>query len=376
MARFLHGLSTGGDWQRLCRDALAALGPVPASAGLGFVYLTADLASQAQDILAWLRAHTPIPHWVGSLGAGVIGAGRECYDAPAISLLTTHLDERDFRVIPTLERDPSAFLAATREWRHGCLASVALVHGDPRNGRLPQLILQLAQGLEGGFLIGGLSSATDQEPLQIADQVTSGGLSGVLLAGGVPLVTGLTQGCSLLGRRHLISEAQGNVLARLDGRQALEVLKEDVGPELAGRLERLGGYLFAALPIPGSDTGDYLVRNLIGIDPDGGMLAIGDRLQQGATLQFARRDLDSARQDLLRMLRDVKSRITGRPLGALYFSCLGRGRSLFGEDSAELRLVQQEFGDLPLAGFYANGEISHNRLYGYTGVLAVFTAPP
>jgi small ligand-binding sensory domain FIST len=331
------------------------------------------LAGEAQPILAYLRAHTPVHHWVGSVGNGIIGSGRESYDVPAISLLVTHLTEQSFCIIPTLKDEPSTFLAATRDWRQATLGSVAVVHADPRNARTPTLIAQLSQGLEGGFLVGGLSSGDDQGLLQIADEVTSGGLSGVLFSGGVPLVAGLTQGCSLLGSRHEITATEGNILVRLDGRPALDVLKEDIGPELARNLPRLGGYLFAALPIVGSDTGDYLVRNLLGIDPDSGMLAIGDQLQEGTFLQFARRDLDTAIQDLVRMLRDVKSRLAGPPLGALYFSCLGRGRNLFGEDSAELQRLRAELGDLPLAGFYANGEISHNRLYGYTGVLIVFT---
>ena len=92
----------------------------------------------------------------------------------------------------------------------------------------------------------------------------------------------------------------------------------------------------------------------------------------GQPVQFARRDGKTARDDLIRMLQDVKRRAGPSPRGALYHSCLGRGRQLFGEDSAELRIVREVLGDLPLVGFYANGEISHNRLYGYTGVLTVF----
>jgi len=375
MHLFLHSHTTGTDWQILCRDAVAALGPIPSAAGLGFVYLSAPLAAQAPSILAYLRAHTPVRHWVGSLGSGIIGSGRESYDVPAISLLVTHLAEQSFRIIPTVSSEPGNFLAATHDWRQATLGSVAVVHGDPRNARLPDLITELSQGLEGGFLVGGLSSGNDQDLLQIADEVTSGGLSGVLFSSRVPLITGLTQGCSLLGCRHEITTVEGNILVRLDGRSALDVLKEDIGPERARNLSRLGGYVFIALPIVGSDTGDYLVRNLLGIDPDSGMLAIGDRPREGTFLQFAQRDPDTAIQDLVRMLRDVKSRISGRPLGALYFSCLGRGRNLFGGHSAELQRVRDELGDLPLAGFYANGEISHNRLYGYTGVLTVFTEP-
>jgi small ligand-binding sensory domain FIST len=251
------------------------------------------------------------------------------------------------------------------------MASVAVVHGDPAGTELPGLLERFSRGLDGGFLVGGIASA-ESLPVQIADRAVGGGLSGVLMSGSVAITTGLSQGCSLIGDKHSVTACQRNVIETIDGRPALEVFKEDIGEVLARDLSRIGGYIFAALPITGSDTGDYLVRNLIGIDPDQGLLAIGDFVEPGTPIQFARRDADSAREDLLRMIEGVKRRLPGPPRGALYHTCLGRGRHLFGEDSAELRLVQQHLGDIPLAGFYANGEISHNRLYGYTGVLTVF----
>ena len=100
--------------------------------------------------------------------------------------------------------------------------------------------------------------------------------------------------------------------------------------------------------------------------------AIGELLETGQPLMFCRRDPDAARQDLNRMLRDLKARCAGPPKGALYVSCLARGPNMFGPDSAELKAVQREIGDVPLVGFFGNGEISHDRLYTYTGVLTLF----
>ena len=87
---------------------------------------------------------------------------------------------------------------------------------------------------------------------------------------------------------------------------------------------------------------------------------------------FCRRDGTSAIDDMQRMLAGIKAGFTGVPKGAVYYSCLGRGESLFGADSAELKMISHALGEIPLVGFFANGEISHNRLYGYTGVLTVF----
>ena len=89
-------------------------------------------------------------------------------------------------------------------------------------------------------------------------------------------------------------------------------------------------------------------------------------------MMFCRRDGDTAREDMIRMLTDLKKRAGGDIKGGVYYTCLGRGRYQFGEDSEELRLIREHLGDFPLVGFFANGEISHNRLYGYTGVLTLF----
>ena len=223
-----------------------------------------------------------------------------------------------------------------------------------------------------GFLLGGIASG-EKLPVQIADRAVGGGLSGVLFSSGVSISTGHSQGCSLIGEKHRITRGQRNIIETLDDRPALDVFKEDIGEVLARDLQRVGGYLFAALPISGSDTGDYLVRNLVGIDPENALLAIGDMIEVGMEIQFARRDAETAREDLAHMIEGMKKRLDKPPRGGLYISCLGRGRNQFGDNSAEMKLVRELLGDVPVVGFYANGEISHNRLYGYTGVLTLFS---
>ena len=158
----------------------------------------------------------------------------------------------------------------------------------------------------------------------------------------------------------------------IDQRPAVEVLQEDFGRSATPEAGSLAGNLMVAFPVPGSDTGDYLVRNLMGIDPQRGWLAVGELVEPGRAMTFCRRDREAAKTDLRRMLSEIKGRLTGPPRAGLYFSCVARGENLFGPGSAEMQLIRDELGDLPLAGFYANGEISNNRLYGYTGVLALF----
>jgi small ligand-binding sensory domain FIST len=194
----------------------------------------------------------------------------------------------------------------------------------------------------------------------------------VLFSDSVAVATRLTQGCTPLGPRHVITACQRNVIMSLDGRPALDVFKEDIGEALAQDLNRVGGTIFAGLPVAGSDTGDYLVRNLVGIDPANRLVAVGEMLEPGTGVMFCRRDRDTARDDMARMLDSIGKGLYAKPRGGVYYSCLGRGAGLFGPDSAELKMIHAALGDFPLAGFFCNGEISHNRLYGYTGVLTLF----
>ena len=102
------------------------------------------------------------------------------------------------------------------------------------------------------------------------------------------------------------------------------------------------------------------------------MQAIGDLIEEQSPIMFCKRDGESARQDMLRMLDDLARRAGGRIKAGIYYTCLGRGRYQFGDNSEELKLIRDQLGELPLVGFFANGEISHKRLYGYTGVLTLF----
>jgi len=118
--------------------------------------------------------------------------------------------------------------------------------------------------------------------------------------------------------------------------------------------------------------GDYVVRSLIAIDPKHGWLAIAGEPKIGEQLMFVRRDPKSAKEDLIRMATSVKFRLPSEPKGGIYFSCVSRGPALFGRDGAEVAILSRVLGDFPLVGFFGNGEISNNRLYGYTGVLCLF----
>ena len=363
MQRFLLAHNNKQHWQEAVADALLQLGSLPAETSLGFVYISDQHAVHFADIVRKLKAETGLQHWLGTIGSGVCATDTEYYDQAALVLLVTDIAPQHFHIfdsvqaLPTLDQDEGV--------------RVAVVHGDPRNGQMPKLIEQLPDRIGNGYLVGGLTSSHTHY-YQLANELCEGSLSGVIFDDQVPIITGLTQGCSPVGPSHALTECDGNIAIHIDNRPALEVMKEDIGEILARDLNRIGGYIFAGFPVADSDTGDYLVRNLLGIDPDTGALAIGDYLHAGSPIMFCKRDSRTAVEDLQHMVNKLKDRVRSPIKGALYFTCLGRGQHMFGEPHRELHLISEILGDIPLAGFYANGEIAGNRLYGYTGVLTLF----
>jgi small ligand-binding sensory domain FIST len=366
---FACGHAASTSWRAAAEAALAQCGTGVRGATLGFAYATDAFADDYADILEFLRRRTGIPHWVGSVGLGICASGREYLDEPALAVLLCSFKEDSFRVFSGLKA-PRDVAQARVQWNDGP-ASFAIVHADPATPSLTSLVRELAARTESGFIVGGITSSRGRA-VQYADGLTDGGLSGVMFSDGVVVATRLTQGCAPVGPKHVITDARHNILISLDGRPALDVFREDIGAELSGNLGLVAGRVFAGIPIEGSDTGDYLVRNLVGLDTAHKLVAVGETVRPGRSIMFCRRDRGTASDDLDRMLTSIKSGLFRTPKGGVYFSCLGRGASLFGENSEELGIIRDRLGDVPIVGFFCNGEISHNRLYGYTGVLTLF----
>ena len=364
------------DWSlaaQACTDLLAETNIT--SSSLGFVYATDYLADDLKNILSHLSEQTGIDHWIGTVGMGVCAGGQEYFDRPGLAVMTLPVNEDDFHIVQTINDDEQGLPADVEQWIQSTPPLLGIVHGDGNNPKIPQIINMLAKS-SGGFLVGGLT-ASRRTGYQIAmtpsdNGLTGGGLSGALFSPAVEVATGLSQGCSPIGDSHIVSDCVDNVIVGIDGENALEVFKKDIGDVLARDLNRIAGYIHAAFPIEGSDTGDYLVRSLVGIDPAQGWLAVGGEINPGDRIMFVRRDPQSAEEDLTRMLDKLRERLPGPPKGGVFYSCIARGPNMFGAEGREVAMIHDILGDFPLVGFYANGEISNNRLYGYTGVIALF----
>ena len=366
---FASALALGSDW----REAAVALGHGLAGTEgrLGLLYTGESLAPRQSEMIALLERRTGVRDWVSAAGYGVIAAGEEHYGESGAAALVLDLPPDGYRLFAG-GADAGLDLAATEsDWLAAAVMPLALTHVDPRRPDAADAVERLA-ATTGGFLVGGLTAAAGDPAHQAGG--ASGCLSGVALSpAAVEVATALSQGCAPLGRTHEVTRGKDNILLELDGRRALDVFREDIGEELASDLRRVGGLVFAALPVAGSDTADYTVRNLVGIDPASGAVAIGEAVPEGGKVLFCRRDRETAARDMRRMAADLKRRVGDRVIrGGVYVSCAARGPNQFSPPESETEIIRDTLGAFPMAGFFANGELNRDRIYAYTGVLTLF----
>jgi len=346
---------------------------------LGFVYFSDHYAAHAEALLAALRQRWSDVSWAGCVGVGVLASGVEYFDEPALVLLLARLPREQFRVFSGA-RPLSGFDGFS-----------ALVHADPGTPDLGELLQELSLRTASGYLFGGLA-ASRNGARHVADGVWQGALSGVAFTQDVALLSRVTQGCQPIGPVRRVTAAEHNRIVALDGEPALRCLLRDLDasldqprtllPKLRTTLAGLsaeGESLLARGAMFGTDT---LVRHLLGIDPAREIVALADTVHEGMRVAFCGRDPQAARRDLVRICSEIRDELEAEPggpatrriAGALYISCAGRGGPHFGAPSAEAQIIRHALGDVPLAGFFAGGEIARHHLYGYTGVLTVFVA--
>ncbi|MCL4184304.1 MAG: FIST C-terminal domain-containing protein [Burkholderiaceae bacterium] len=393
MHAFRHGHASDPNWRaatEMLMNRLDAGRPPPPAPGLGLVYVTERLAERLGDIATLLRERFPAVQWIGASAHGVCATGIEYTGESALTAMICELPPEGWRVFsgPDGASIPPAGGTAPA-------AFTALVHAEPMTADLAESVADLAARVDTGFLFGGLIGGSQPNSAQLADGVVRGGFSGATFGDGVRLLSRVTQGCAPLAREHVISDCSSHYIQRLDGQPALDVLLGDLGVDAEVRASRDGEEILRALPAErlsnglmvglapssrdrGIGFGDYIVRNVLGIDPHNRLLAIAATPRRGDRAVFCTRDRHAARADLIRICTELREELESeslRVLGAHYVSCVARGAHLFGASGAEQGIIAHNLGAIPLVGFLANGEIARDRVYGYTGVLTLFVEP-
>ena len=416
MQLFPHGHATHPQWRMAAGLVLAqlraqmALPDYASAPTLGLLYITDHYAAEAQDILDHLSGELPeVTDWAGTVGIGIAANNVEYFDEPALSVMLCDLPADQYRVFSGVAPLGLGFAAHT-----------ALVHADANTHDLTELVAEMAQRTDTGYLFGGLASSRSRS-VQFAvggngnikghgaaRGVFSGGLSGVAFGEGVPLVSRVTQGCQPITATRVVTASDANLVLELNGEPALDVLLRDLGVNLEQPQEALGRVRATLVGLTRAAVGDavvrtahfgsdVVVRHIIGLDPTRKGVAIADTVEVGTRLAFCQRNVAAARADLVRICAEIREELEPEELpvevatalaapeaesaphparriaGAVYVSCTGRGGSHFGGPSAELQIVRRALGDVPLVGFFASGEIARQNIYGYTGVLTVFT---
>ncbi len=369
MDKFFNISSQHDTTQTVINDCVQQLQVAPTEANFGFIYATDTMTPDFPELLKKCKETTGIEHWIGTIGLGVIAPDLELYDMPAVSIMLASFDDNEFAMVPSISK-PSD-IASNLHWPRRFTTNFGIIHGDPFNEQTQNLIEDLQQQIDNGFIVGGLTASRDKH-YQVANDVVSGGISGVLFSENVNVITNLSQGCRPVGEKHTITKAKENVAFTLDKKPALDVLMQDMQINSYQKLDEKSGEVYVGMCIASSDKSDYTVRNLVGLDPEHNIFAINDYLSEGDEIVFCERTEQTAIDDMQHMLDNIAERLKNKPKGGIYVSCLGRGREQFGNDSEEVKMIQKTLGDFPLTGFYANGEIHHNKLYGYTGVLTLF----
>ena len=329
------------------------------------------------------------PMIMGCSGGGIIGNGQEVEQSPALSITAASLPDvtvTPFHLasdaLPDLDAGPASWEGLLKVSPSDAPQFVLLA--DPFSFPIQNLIMGMDFAFSGAAKIGGLASGGQQQggnALFLGSRVHRSGAVGVAMHGNITIDTVVAQGCRPIGQPMRITQSRQNLLESLDGDTPLNVLRS-LYPTLNERdqgLMRNSLFLGVVMDefIDEPQQGDFLIRNVMGMDDRTGSLAIGEMLKEGQLVQFHLRDADTSAQDLSAVLeRYAGDNRENDVHGALLFSCLGRGQYLYGRPNHDTDLFRDKVGAVPLGGFFCNGEIGPvsgtTFLHGYTSSFGIF----
>jgi small ligand-binding sensory domain FIST len=400
-ATFASSLSTETDSELAIEQAIRelALGLGGAKPDLLVAFVSHDHASVIEGLGERLSTAIGARTVIGCAGESIVGTEKEVERGPAIALWAGVLPNtklRPFTVEVVQQADETLAFSRLPVVRDPARASL-LMFADPFSFPMSEYLEVLNQKLPGVPAVGGMASggtSPGQNFLFTADGISGSGAVGLVIEGDVEVCSVVSQGCRPVGRPFVITACKDNFILKLGGKSAVQVLMDTLHELSAEDRALLQSRPFVGLAVDAHkshfDRADFLVRGLIGIEPQQGALAVNDgSIRVGMTVQFLVRDAASAGEDLSHLMRDrgisaVPGELPGVPsalgqasVGALVFSCNGRGTRMFATPNHDIACVQSAFdAHVPAAGFLANGEIGpiggRNFLHGFTASVAVF----
>lgn len=402
--QWVSALSTRPSLEAAVDEAVQqAQSSLQGSVDLALVFISSAFASELPRLMPLLKARLPNTAMIGCTGGGIVGLqadGRVCEveDAPALGISLAHLpgvNVQPFHVVgdelPDLDGPPQqwADVVGVDPADQPCF----ILLSDAMSARINDLLQGLDYAYPEAVKVGGLATGPSAfgAGLFCDFELYREGTVGVALSGRVVLEAIVAQGCRPIGKPYRVVEGERNVMLKLEEQDAnltirtpLEALQElyqeldDADQELAQNSLFVG--VAQSEFKQDLEQGDFLIRNMLGVDPRVGAIAIGDRVRPGQRIQFHLRDASASEDDLKMLLQRYRSQLADKaPAGALMFACLGRGEGLYGEPNFDSRLFHQHVDQVPLSGFFCGGEIgpvgNATFLHGYTSVFGICREP-
>lgn len=375
------GLSTNPDGRAAAIEAaFEARGRLDETPNLAVVFASPHFSPHVESLLDAVHEAAGPETLIGCIAEGIVGGNHEVETEPAVSVWLGDLPARveTFNVDFDPDRGFIGFPGDARPLVMLC---------DPFTFPADVLLRGLNEAEKKPLVIGGMASGGSgpgQTRLFLDDQILSSGAVGASFGEGMEVLTVVSQGCKPVGQTFTVTKAEGNVIFELGGKPPVERIRH-----LYASLDPPAQQMLASGVLVGRvideykadfTRGDFLVRGVIGADPECGAIAIGDSVEVGETIQFHLRDAASAEEDLRETLAHAQQRLGERtPAGALLFTCNGRGSRMFDVPNHDAGLVSDQLGGLPLAGFFCAGELGpvggKNFLHGFTASMALFCEP-
>ena len=382
---FISRTSTGTDQEQilheLCKD-------VEGEFDLGVLFVAPNQQTLMADLVRDLKETLKLKNLLGCTCAGIIGTDAEIERQTAATLTLLRLP--GVKVTPfTLNQAQLEGLKTKDEWYSFFEIfpnenPTFLALPDPFLFDINRFLSGLNQAYSGCPVMGGLASSASgpgENTLVINSETRDDGVVGVALTGNLHIETIVSQGCKPIGHTYIVTKAEDNFIHTLAGKPFLEVLQDALKklPSSDQLLAQEAIFVGIAMDEYKDEfkRGDFLIRGLMGIDPQTNAGVIADFVKTGQTVQFHLRDAKTATEDLRELLAwKQKQNPNQRPKGALVFCCNGRGEYLFRQKNHDIKLIQQHLGPIPAGGFFCAGEIGpvggHNFLHGFTNSIALF----
>jgi small ligand-binding sensory domain FIST len=380
-----------GDWDELAlqrwAESLRARLTAP-EVSLGLIFISPKYFEVAAEILEIVRLYARIPVLIGCSGSSLVANGSEIEDDARLVLGLFHLPGAELR---SFQFDSEALegVAKASDWTQRTRLEAAAVHGwltfaSPGGFNGENWLRSWNAAYPGIPAQGGLAAGApgdERVQLYLNGDVFEEGVVALGIGGAVGLETVVSQGCTPIGDTWTITRSDRNLIVQIANRPAFSVLADTFNALPAEEQAKAQNNLFIGLAsdeyLDEFHRGDFLIRNLLGGDPEKGVLAVGAYPRPGQTIQFQRRDGPSATEDLTWTLNRARRRLAGREVyGGCLCICNGRGARLFGRPDHDAGLIQEQLGPLALAGFFGNGELGpvgrRNFLHGYTATLGLF----